>query len=143
MRCAPVARRAFPCSSRWANRLSTWKYRAAGVTVDLDGLPLGVDGNRLPIHGLLFGWPGWTVEQLGMRADTARLRASTVVDALVGWREDRLHVLLVCRRFLRIVGIAAHHEGTDGTSTMYFASNLLARVRRVLGIARDILIPDG
>jgi len=70
-----------PLLAPWANRLSAWKYRAAGVTVDLDGLPLGVDGNGLPIHGLLVGWPGWTVEQLGVRAGTARLRASTVVDA--------------------------------------------------------------
>jgi aldose 1-epimerase len=48
---------------------------------DLDGLPLGVDGSGLPIHGLLVGWPGWTVEQLAVRADSARLRASTVIDA--------------------------------------------------------------
>jgi galactose mutarotase-like enzyme len=69
-----------PLLAPWANRLSARKYRAAGVTVDLDGLPLTTDDNGLPIHGLLVGQPGWTVERLGVRADTARLRASAVVD---------------------------------------------------------------
>ena len=63
-----------PLLAPWANRLSRWRYRAAGVTVDLDGLPLGVDDNGLPIHGLLVGRPGWSVDRLATRGDTARLR---------------------------------------------------------------------
>ena len=55
-----------PLLAPWANRLASRRYRAAGVTVDLEGLPLGVDGNGLPIHGLLVGAPGWRVD----RADT-------------------------------------------------------------------------
>ena len=34
----------------------------------------------MPIHGLLVGRPGWSVEQLSTRGETARVRASTVVD---------------------------------------------------------------
>ena len=65
-----------PLLAPWANRLSGWRYRAAGVTVDLDGLPLPVDDNGLPIHGFLVGRPGWAVEQLATRGDAARLRAA-------------------------------------------------------------------
>src|SRR3954465_12259228 len=42
-----------PLLAPWANRLSDWRYRAAGVDVDLTGLPLGTDGNGLPIHGVI------------------------------------------------------------------------------------------
>ncbi len=70
-----------PLLAPWANRLSQRTYRAAGVTVDLDGLPLHTDGNGLPIHGLLVGRPAWSVDRLWTRGDTARVRASTAVDA--------------------------------------------------------------
>jgi aldose 1-epimerase len=70
-----------PLLAPWANRLSQWGYRAAGVSVDLAGQPLGVDDNGLPIHGFLVGKPGWTVDQLTTRGDTARVRASIAVDA--------------------------------------------------------------
>jgi aldose 1-epimerase len=63
------------------NRLASRRYRAAGVSVDLEGLSLGVDENGLPIHGLLVGAPGWRVEAAGVRGRTARLRASIDVDA--------------------------------------------------------------
>jgi aldose 1-epimerase len=69
-----------PLLAPWANRLSGRSYRAAGVTVDLDGLPLSVDDNGLPIHGFLVGRPDWSVDRLWTRGDTARLRASTTVD---------------------------------------------------------------
>jgi aldose 1-epimerase len=70
-----------PLLAPWANRLASWRYRAAGVTVDLDGLPLGTDDNGLPIHGLLVGAPGWQVDRLHVRGETARLLASIHVDA--------------------------------------------------------------
>ena len=70
-----------PLLAPWANRLSGRAYRAAGVTVDLDGLPLHVDDNGLPIHGFLVGRPGWSVDRLWVRGDTARVRASTDVEA--------------------------------------------------------------
>src|SRR5712692_8858950 len=53
-----------PLLAPWANRLGAWRYRAAGVSVDLRGLPLGTDGHGLPIHGLLVGKPGWRVDSL-------------------------------------------------------------------------------
>ncbi|MCU1457643.1 MAG: Aldose 1-epimerase [Actinomycetia bacterium] len=70
-----------PLLAPWANRLSAWRYRAAGRTVDLAGLPLHVDDNGLPIHGLLLGRSSWSVEDVRVVRGTARLRASTVVDA--------------------------------------------------------------
>ena len=48
-----------PLLAPWANRLSEWRYTAAGIDVDLGGMALGVDSNGLPIHGLLVGRPGW------------------------------------------------------------------------------------
>lgn len=70
-----------PLLAPWANRLNGRRYRAADVTVPLDGLDLPVDGNGLPIHGFLVGAPGWSVDRLATRGDTARLRASIAVDA--------------------------------------------------------------
>ena len=70
-----------PLLAPWANRLAGRTYRAAGVTVDLGGLPLHVDDNGLPIHGFLVGRPDWSVGRLWTQGDTARVRASTVVDA--------------------------------------------------------------
>jgi galactose mutarotase-like enzyme len=70
-----------PLLAPWANRLGTLRYRAAGVTVDLDGLPLRTDGNGLPIHGLLVGRPGWRVEHRSARGGVARFRAAIDVDA--------------------------------------------------------------
>ena len=52
-----------PLLAPWANRLASRHYRAAGVEVDLDGVPLPTDPNGLPIHGLLLGSPGWRVER--------------------------------------------------------------------------------
>jgi aldose 1-epimerase len=70
-----------PLLAPWANRLASRRYRAAGVTVDLEGLPLGVDANGLPIHGLLVGAPGWSVDRVDAQRGAARLRASIDVDA--------------------------------------------------------------
>ena len=38
------------------------------------GRRLGVDDNGLPIHGLLVGRAGWSVDRLATRGDTARVR---------------------------------------------------------------------
>jgi galactose mutarotase-like enzyme len=70
-----------PLLAPWANRLGGWNYRAAGVAVDLRGQPLGTDDHGLPIHGLLIGKPGWQIDALTTRANTARVQASIDVDA--------------------------------------------------------------
>lgn len=86
-----------PLLAPWANRLARRRYRAAGVTVPLEGLDLPVDGNGLPIHGLLVGAPGWSVERLTTRGDTARLRASIGVDAPAFPFPHRVEVTAVVR----------------------------------------------
>ena len=67
---------AIPLLHPWANRLSGRRYRAAGVTVPLEGLDLPVDTNGLPIHGLLAGAAGWRVERHEAVGNGARLAAS-------------------------------------------------------------------
>jgi galactose mutarotase-like enzyme len=49
----------------WANRLAAFEYSALGKRVTLErGSPLiQLDDNGLPIHGLLFRWPDWQVEE--------------------------------------------------------------------------------
>ena len=69
-----------PLLAPWANRLGGWRYRAAGVTVDLRGLPLRTDGAGLPIHGFLVGDPGWSVTRYDAGRAVARLAASIDVD---------------------------------------------------------------
>jgi len=70
-----------PLLAPWANRLDGLRYRAAGVAVDLRGLPLHTDEAGLPIHGLLVGDPGWTVTRSGATGGVARVAASVDVDA--------------------------------------------------------------
>jgi galactose mutarotase-like enzyme len=70
-----------PLLAPWANRLGSRRYRAAGVAVDLHGLPLRTDEHGLPIHGLLVGRPGWRVDRQTTRGGTARVQASIDVDA--------------------------------------------------------------
>jgi galactose mutarotase-like enzyme len=70
-----------PLLAPWANRLACLHYRAAGVEVDLTGLPLHTDGNGLPIHGLLIGQPGWRVGGTSTRGDVASARAAIDVDS--------------------------------------------------------------
>jgi aldose 1-epimerase len=86
-----------PLLAPWANRLSTWRYRVGRTAVDLKGLELPVDGNGLPIHGFLVGKPGWTVEYLGTRGDTARLRTSTLVDGPAFPFPHRIEVTALAR----------------------------------------------
>ena len=47
----------------WANRLGRTRFSLAGREVTLDSVspPLRVDGNGLPMHGLLAGATGWNV----------------------------------------------------------------------------------
>jgi aldose 1-epimerase len=65
-----------PLLAPWANRLAGRHYRAAGVEVDLDGVPLHTDPNGLPIHGNLTANPGWRLERLAAEPDRAVLAAS-------------------------------------------------------------------
>jgi aldose 1-epimerase len=65
-----------PLLAPWANRLAGRRYRAAGVEVDLDGVPLHTDPNGLPIHGTLTAHPGWRLERLAAEPDRAVLEAS-------------------------------------------------------------------
>jgi galactose mutarotase-like enzyme len=69
-----------PLLAPWANRLAAWRYRAAGVDVDLTGRSLGTDSGGLPIHGLLVGRSGWHLAGRTARADRAGVRAAIEVD---------------------------------------------------------------
>jgi len=64
-----------PLLAPWANRLPGWRYRAAGVEVDLEGLDLHTDPGGLPIHGTLTAHRGWRLERLAAEADRAVLEA--------------------------------------------------------------------
>jgi aldose 1-epimerase len=70
-----------PLLAPWANRLGSRRFRAAGVQVDLGGLPLSTDDNGLPIHGLLVGQPGWRIVGRSARRGRARFAASIDIDA--------------------------------------------------------------
>lgn len=65
-----------PILAPWANRLPSWRYRAAGVEVDLDGLDLATDPAGLPIHGTLTAHRGWRLERLAAEAERAVLAAA-------------------------------------------------------------------
>jgi aldose 1-epimerase len=59
-----------PLLAPWANRLDGWSYCAAGIPVDLTGLPLQTE-NQLPIHGTMTAASGWTL----VERDAAHLQA--------------------------------------------------------------------
>jgi galactose mutarotase-like enzyme len=65
-----------PLLAPWANRLPSWRYRAAGVEVSLEGLELQTDPGGLPIHGTLTAHRGWRLERLAAEAKSAVLQAS-------------------------------------------------------------------
>jgi aldose 1-epimerase len=65
-----------PLLAPWANRLPGWRYRAAGVEVDLEGLDLHTDPAGLPIHGTMTARGGWRLERLAAEADRAMLGAA-------------------------------------------------------------------
>jgi galactose mutarotase-like enzyme len=59
----------------WANRLSARTYEVDGQNVALaqDAFGVRVDGNGLPIHGLLAAYPGWRAQQVSDQKLTAEL----------------------------------------------------------------------
>ena len=78
---AYVAERAtmgIPLLYPWANRLGRTRFPLAGHEVVLDSVspPLRVDGNGLPMHGLLTGVRGWRVDRHEATADGAVLATS-------------------------------------------------------------------
>jgi len=64
-----------PLLAPWANRLSAWSYRSAGVRADLRDADLSTDPNGLPIHGTMWG-EAWQIESISARGRAARLRAT-------------------------------------------------------------------
>jgi aldose 1-epimerase len=54
-----------PLLHPWANRLSRMRFTLLGreVALDTPRLPISLDPNGLPIHGLLAGASGWRVER--------------------------------------------------------------------------------
>lgn len=68
-----------PLLAPWANRLSSWRYQAAGVDVEIGAGSVPTDDNGLPIHGLLVGRPAWTLEDV-TGGEAASLAASASVD---------------------------------------------------------------
>jgi aldose 1-epimerase len=56
-----------PLLHPWANRLAGMHYEAAGksVTIDPESPRIKLDGNGLPIHGLLTASPYWQVDTTG------------------------------------------------------------------------------
>ncbi len=66
----------------WANRLSGSQYRSGGhdVTLDPASSLFKLDPNGLPIHGLLNGDPGWSIQELTAADDGARLTAAFEFD---------------------------------------------------------------
>ena len=73
-----------PLLAPWANRLPAWRYRAAGVEVDLDGLDLATDPAGLPIHGTLTAHRGWRLERLAAEDGRAMLEAGLRLRRLAG-----------------------------------------------------------
>lgn len=68
----------------WANRLSTNTFTVGDEIVDITPGAAGVrvDGNGLPIHGLLAAYPGWRVVTEGHNDLLAELDFSTKHDLL-------------------------------------------------------------
>jgi aldose 1-epimerase len=66
-----------PLLHPWANRLDGLRYAAAGRAVELDpaAMPLRLDPNGLPIHGLATASPHWEVTAHEAGEDGARLAA--------------------------------------------------------------------
>ena len=63
----------------WANRLAGPRFEVAGLTADVSRAdpPPKLDGNGLPIHGLLTAAPGWQVERHAESATGATLAAAS------------------------------------------------------------------
>lgn len=87
-----------PLLAPWANRLGTRAYRSGRVAVDLEGLPLHVDGNGLPIHGTMSARNAWEIVGLSTRGGLARLHARFDYD-----REDLLAAFPFPHRLERVI----------------------------------------
>lgn len=66
-----------PLLAPWANRLSQLRFRAAGTNVDLEGVPLHLDGNGLPMHGTMGARSGWQIVGVKPNAFAARFAYDT------------------------------------------------------------------
>ncbi len=66
-----------PLLHPWANRLGGFRFTVAGreVALDADSSRLSLDGNGLPIHGLLAAASGWVVERHEPTEDGGALAA--------------------------------------------------------------------
>jgi aldose 1-epimerase len=95
-----------PLLAPWANRLAGRRYRAAGVTVDLDGQDLHTDPNGLPIHGTLTAHPGWRLWRLA--AEPARALLAARLDHDATWP-----ALLAAFPFPHQLTVEASVDGTE------------------------------
>jgi aldose 1-epimerase len=70
----------------WANRLGRLQFPVAGREVDLGSVspPLRLDGNGLPMHGLLAGVAGWRVARHEATGDGGVLAATFQFGAAAG-----------------------------------------------------------
>jgi galactose mutarotase-like enzyme len=66
-----------PLLAPWANRLSQLRFRAAGVDVDLNGVPLHAGPDGLPRHGTMGARPGWQLVGVKPNALVARFAYDT------------------------------------------------------------------
>jgi aldose 1-epimerase len=69
-----------PLLHPWANRLDGLRYAAADheVTLDAERMPVRLDGNGLPIHGLATASPHWELGAADATGSGARLTARLV-----------------------------------------------------------------
>jgi galactose mutarotase-like enzyme len=66
-----------PLLAPWANRLSQLRFRAAGVNVDLNGVPLHTGADGLPRHGTMGARSGWQLVGVKPNAFVARFAYDT------------------------------------------------------------------
>src|SRR6478752_1173070 len=106
----------FPLVAPWVNRLSTPRYAADGVEVDVSEAVAAervrTDGNGLPIHGFVSGRSQWTVTDTSSGDGIALLRAVLDVDDPAFPFPHRL-----------VVAIAARPTGLDVVTDVTPLSN--------------------
>lgn len=66
-----------PLLAPWANRISKLQFRVAGVSVDLEGVPLHAGADGLPRHGTMGAQPGWQLVGVKKNAFVSRFRYDT------------------------------------------------------------------
>ena len=104
----------------WANRLAGFRYAIAGRTVEVPRDPsrIALDGNGLPIHGVIGGRMGWELTeppQPGCSSLSARLHWSESAPALfeVFPFEHELHYAAHLRAGGLEVEVTVHACGAD------------------------------